>query len=134
MSLCLTFNLSTFSKSLFLSVSLPLCLSFSLSFCLNFYVSTSLLSIFLAVSMCKFLSFSLFSLFVFFSLLDNYNLISADGTWAQWSTWSDCIPHCGDGKTMRERICLGQSSGGKGCEGENKQFFDCKDDATCTGS
>ncbi len=137
MSLCLTFNLSIGLPSLSLSFSLSLFPSVSLSLCLFVWISIcpplSCLSFLL--SLCVSFYLSHFFLFLsFFSLLDNYILISADGTWAQWSTWSKCVPHCGDGTTMRERICLGHPSGRRDCEGESKQVFDCKDDATCTGS
>uniref|UniRef100_A0A8C4RF98 Netrin receptor UNC5 n=1 Tax=Eptatretus burgeri TaxID=7764 RepID=A0A8C4RF98_EPTBU len=53
--------------------------------------------------------------------------VYVDGSWASWSTWSECVPHCGVGWQRRTRACADPvpSGGGKICDGEALQTRAC---------
>ena len=38
-------------------------------------------------------------------------LSTVDGTWGQWSGWSNCDPDCGEGSKHRTRVCSPPSAG-----------------------
>lgn len=38
-----------------------------------------------------------------------------DGTWAAWSSWSECSVSCGGGAIRRERMCIPPHHGGADC-------------------
>jgi hypothetical protein len=48
-----------------------------------------------------------------------------DGTFGEWSVWSDCTVTCGGGDTERSRSCFGQMFGGKACVGDFNQTKSC---------
>jgi len=34
------------------------------------------------------------------------NFIYIDSVWSEWSTWTRCVPYCGEGTQKRSRMCL----------------------------
>lgn len=50
-----------------------------------------------------------------------------NGTWTDWSDWSQCTVPCGGGSQNRSRVCSGHSCSGY-CDGRNFEARTCNDD------
>lgn len=48
-----------------------------------------------------------------------------DGSWNEWSAWSQCSTTCSNGTTQRTRECNGPSYGGSECHGSWKETANC---------
>ncbi|OQR78231.1 semaphorin-5A-like [Tropilaelaps mercedesae] len=53
--------------------------------------------------------------------------ISPNGTWSEWSVWSDCSATCGGGIQRRERVCMGATVdlGVHDCAGQSIEERQC---------
>ena len=54
--------------------------------------------------------------------------VAVDGSWGDWSQWSDCSRTCGGvGSQARIRLCdsPSPSNGGADCPGKNAEFLQC---------
>ena len=62
-----------------------------------------------------------------FHFLDT-SLLSVDGGYSQWSSYSACSKTCGDGLKKRTRSCTNPSPahGGKQCQGASEEEAECK--------
>lgn len=54
-------------------------------------------------------------------------LISVDGRWHAWTTWSSCSKTCGGGVQQRQRVCEGPFFGGEVCPGESGEQRRCSE-------
>ncbi|CAF0913672.1 unnamed protein product [Adineta ricciae] len=54
-----------------------------------------------------------------------------DGTWSDWSTYSECTASCSSGTQTRTRLCTGQSNGGQPCFGSATQTITCSTNINC---
>lgn len=55
----------------------------------------------------------------------NTSLCPVDGTWSEWSLFSECSASCGQGVQRRIRQCLGKASDGKPCPGNDYELRLC---------
>ena len=62
-------------------------------------------------------------------------VISADGEWCAWTSWSTCSRSCGQGIINRTRVCAcpEPTTGGSICRGPNEECKDCNNTG-CPGS
>ncbi|KAJ8669558.1 hypothetical protein QAD02_000817, partial [Eretmocerus hayati] len=58
-----------------------------------------------------------------------------DGSWGEWSAWSECSRSCGAGISITERVCNHPSpaNGGKFCIGERRRYKICNNQACPEG-
>ncbi|OWF48144.1 Sushi repeat-containing protein SRPX2 [Mizuhopecten yessoensis] len=65
---------------------------------------------------------------------DLCEIAMVDGDWSVWSNWSVCSASCGNGTTVRKRLCNNPTPdhGGKDCVGENTDIMICNVE-NCTG-
>jgi len=55
-----------------------------------------------------------------------FTLMSFDGGWSKWSSYSNCTHECGGGVQYKRRICNNPKPlNGKGCKGEENQYKIC---------
>ncbi|XP_052220183.1 SCO-spondin-like isoform X8 [Dreissena polymorpha] len=61
------------------------------------------------------------------------NPCSVDGSWSDWTSWSNCDVTCGDGHAQRTRTCSNPapSSGGRPCSGLDLDRTRCSTGKTC---
>ena len=59
-------------------------------------------------------------------------ILSVDGTWRVWTSWTDCSVTCGGGKRSRSRTCSDPKYGGKHCVGIANEEQACKSN-NCPG-
>ena len=54
-------------------------------------------------------------------------VVTVDGVWAQWASWSSCNVSCGGGYQMRQRNCSFQDGApkGKSCPGKDSDRRSC---------
>ncbi|XP_021358087.1 uncharacterized protein LOC110453459 [Mizuhopecten yessoensis] len=65
---------------------------------------------------------------------DLCEIAMVDGDWSVWSNWSVCSASCGNGTTVRKRLCNNPTPdhGGKDCVGENTDIMICNVENFCT--
>ena len=51
--------------------------------------------------------------------------IKVDGSWLEWSDWSECTTTCGGGIQTRDRKCDGPFHNGKPCAGNTTDQQEC---------
>ena len=73
-----------------------------------------------------------FGVMVLFFLL--LNIILVDGSWGQWSPWSQCTRSCDGGTHTRVRLCDSPAprNGGLDCVGPSVEVEDCNS-SPCKG-
>ncbi|CAG5109469.1 Oidioi.mRNA.OKI2018_I69.chr2.g4002.t1.cds [Oikopleura dioica] len=54
-----------------------------------------------------------------------------DGTWSDFSAWSECSTTCGPGEQKRIRFCLNLKNDGKPCDGEREEVRVCNARIEC---
>ena len=52
-------------------------------------------------------------------------IITVDGFWTAWSSWSDCSVTCENGTQYRTRQCNSPLHGGAHCPGDDKEIREC---------
>ncbi|XP_026203285.1 adhesion G protein-coupled receptor B1-like [Anabas testudineus] len=55
----------------------------------------------------------------------NIAVCPVDGSWNEWSAWSQCSTTCSNGTMQRTRECNGPSYGGSECHGSWKETANC---------
>jgi len=58
---------------------------------------------------------------------DDLTVLDVDGSWSDWTSWSECSALCGGGSRSRHRACDSPASSGTGrdCDGHSQQLAHC---------
>lgn len=54
--------------------------------------------------------------------------MTVNGSWYEWSNWTDCSRTCGGGLQTRDRICERPKYGGFDCDGPADEIRNCSTD------
>jgi len=58
---------------------------------------------------------------------DELAVVDVDGSWSEWTSWTECSALCGGGTRTRHRLCDSPAASGTGreCVGHSHQLSDC---------
>jgi len=65
-----------------------------------------------------------------------FNLVTVDGVWNTWTSWTTCSASCDFGTHSRDRVCDDPAPrfGGKDCAGASQEEDICDSGTHCPGN